>query len=136
MSYCIHGYHALLSSFALEIVLVGITVDSEPLVSYKPSLFLRYKEYLTNHFQKVSINNSLSDTLPVISGDPQGSILGPILFLIYMNDISSSIWHSRLLQFADDTKCFKSISSISDQAFLQDDLAKYYNYVVGLPRYS
>ena len=34
----------------------------------------------------------------------------------------SSIWHSRLLQFADDTKCFKSISSISDQAFLQDDL--------------
>ena len=39
-----------------------------------------------------------------------------------MNDITLSIWHNHLLQFADDTKCFKSISSSSDQALLQDDL--------------
>ena len=74
------------------------------------------------HASMVSINNSLSDTLPVVSGVPQGSILGPILFLIYMNSITESVQHSHLLQFTDDTKCFKSVSSISDQALLQDDL--------------
>ena len=66
------------------------------------------------HASIVSINNSLSDTLPILSGVPQGSSLGPILFLIYMNGITESVQHSHLLQFADDTKCFKSVSSISD----------------------
>ena len=43
-------------------------------------------------------------------------------YKIYMNGITESVQHSHLLQFADDTKCFKSVSSISDQALLQDDL--------------
>ena len=53
---------------------------------------------------------------------PQGSILGPLLFLVYINDMSSYIQHSQILKFADDIKCFNHISSISDQNILQEDI--------------
>jgi len=58
----------------------------------------------------MSINNTLSDSvLPVVSGVPQGSILGPLLFLAYMNSISSTVHSSQVLKFADDMKCFMCI---------------------------
>ena len=63
--------------------------------------------YLTDRSQCVCINNQLSDLLPVISGVPQGSILGPLLFAIYINDLPVCIGSSRPLLFADDTKCLK-----------------------------
>lgn len=65
-----------------------------------------FKDYLSDRHQRVTINNSYSDMLPVVSGEPQSSILGPLLFLVYINDISSYIHHSQFLTFADDTKCF------------------------------
>ena len=78
-----------------------------------------FKNYLSDRYQRVSINNNLSHTLPVASGVPQGSILGPVLFLIYMNNITSSTQHSQLLIYA---KCFKHLSSVADQTYLQKDI--------------
>ena len=68
------------------------------------------------------LNGQSSPSLPVISGVPQRSIFGPLLFLIYINDIPSYVSNYSTLLYADDAKCFKSIGSSSDAASLQADL--------------
>ena len=81
---------------------------------------LHDKYDITDRVWQVCINNTLSDSvLPVISGIPHGSILGPLLFLVYMNNISSSIEVSQVLKFADEMKCFMTISCDEDRIKLQ-----------------
>ena len=67
---------------------------------------------------------SITDSVKTYtSGVPQGSVLGPILFLIYINDLDDDIT-SKVLKFADDTKVFRKIKSDADRQHLQDDLNK------------
>ena len=80
-------------------------------------LWLWFKSYLFNHHHCVN-----SYLLPVLSGIPQGSILGPLLFLVYVNDIPDYITNSLLYLFADYTKCLKTISDPADSIKLQDDI--------------
>ena len=81
-----------------------------------------FKAYLTGRFHLVSIEGCSSDLLPVRSGVPQGSILGPLLFLVYVNDIPNITTFSHTYLFADDTKLLQSISSTTDSFNLQQDL--------------
>ena len=86
------------------------------------SLLKWFKTYLSNRQQLVSINGSQSSVVPVSSGVPQGSILGPLLFLVYINDLPQCVPNGKVYLFADDTKCSHSISSTSDCDQLQANL--------------
>ena len=79
------------------------------------------KNYLQNRTQQVVINGVCSDEVNVLSGVPQGSVLGPLLFLVYIDDLPLRVL-SEVFLFADDTKLFRIILNKRDQAILQKDL--------------
>ena len=71
--------------------------------------------------QKVNINGEESDWMDIISGVPQGSVLGPVLFVVYINDLPEEVL-SALLLYADDAKIFRDIKCPKDVEMLQNDL--------------
>ena len=81
------------------------------------------KDYLHERTQTVLVNGEKSYTAPVLSGIPQGTCLGPLLFVIYINDLLDEIDSDGFL-FADDTKIFRKIVSQEDSSILQSDIDK------------
>ena len=84
--------------------------------------------FLSNRQQTVSVNSTKSDTKPVTSGVPQGSVLGPVLFLIMISDIDEDLLHGVASVFADDTKLKHFIESMTDCENLQSDLNRIYEW--------
>ena len=78
--------------------------------------------FLSNRSQRVILENSRSSLFHVTSGVPQGTVFGPVLFLVYINDLPDSISHSTLRLFADDCLLYKTIQSSQDSIDLQQDL--------------
>ena len=70
-----------------------------------------FSSYLTNRKQFVSINNCNSTNKTILTGVPQGSVLGPLLFLIYINDLHKCVKYSKAYHFPDDTNILQSVKS-------------------------
>ena len=79
------------------------------------------KSFLDNRSQSVILNGTGSDAIPVPSGVPQGSVLGPLLFLAYINDLPENV-KSKVRLFADDTAIYLSLTSVNQSITLQNDL--------------
>ena len=79
------------------------------------------QDFLYDRKQRVIVGKGKSSWAPVKSGIPQGSVLGPILFVIFINDLPEQIT-SNIKIFADDTKIFRSLSKVNDLTSMQNDL--------------
>lgn len=86
-----------------------------------PLVFNWIREFLSNRTQYVTTNDTDSPEVPVSSGVPQGSVLAPLLFLIYINDLPNQI-SSTICLFADDCVIYRAIESSNDTLTLQLDL--------------
>ena len=90
-------------------------------------------DFLSNRYQKVKINNSVSSSLPVKSGVIQGSVLGPTLFNIFVDSVDNALQNCHILKYADDTKIFCSAkNSIDDirtmQGKIQRDISNIFSW--------
>ena len=85
------------------------------------------EKWLTHRRQRAIADGVISNWKSVLSALPQGSVLGPILFLIYINDLDDDI-STKVLRFADDTKVFRKVTHDTDKQSLQDDLDKLFKW--------
>ena len=92
------------------------------------SLFKWFTSYLTDRYQRVTLDGCTSGWLSVKSGVPQGSILGPLLFLLYINDLPTAINYNNVALFADDTKFYSQVSNINSCLNIQKDLDSLYEW--------
>ena len=90
-----------------------------PYYGFNGSTLAWINDFLRNRVQAVSVNGSHSTRGNVTSGVHQGSVLGPALFLIYINDIKEKI-QSNMRLYADDTIMYREINSINDYNILQE----------------
>lgn len=89
-----------------------------------------FESYLEGRSQIAAVNGELSEPQNITTGVPQGSILGPLFFIIYVNDLPNSLKHCETNMFADDTTIYingKDITLVSE--LLQNDLANIYEWL-------
>ena len=109
-------------SNAFDKVKTGYLLQKLYEFGFGDSVLQWFSSYLMGRYQRVTVLGETSDPLPVSSGVPQGSILGLMLFLIYVTNLSYSVFTSHVATFADDTKIYEQMKSREDAAYLQADL--------------
>ena len=93
-----------------------------------PYLICLFRSYLSGRVSYVSFHEVKSFIFSVLSGVPQGANLGPLLFLLFINDLPSCLHFALCLLFADDLKIFKSIKCEADMVLMQKDIDNVINW--------
>lgn len=106
----------------------GILLQKARDIGITGKLGIWLHSFLTNRQQCVAADGAVSHPSAVISGVPQGSVLGPLLFLIHISDINQRVMYSSIASFADDTKVMKEFTTGADIEQLQGDLQSLYSW--------
>lgn len=115
---------------AFETVSRSILLQKLSNVGLKHVVLRWFESYLNDRRQKVKLNNSMSDSLPVEYGVPQGTVLGPLLFLLYINDIVGVVENCGVELFADDTMIYISGTNLMQmQQKVNQDLEHLFHWL-------
>lgn len=115
-------------SKAFDKVSHSILIDKLSAYGFVGNFIKWMQSYLTERFFFVVVNGYQSNSYKIISGVPQGSHLGPILFNVFINDIPQCFLASSPFLFADDLKISRKITSECDASILQADLDRLYQW--------
>lgn len=115
---------------AFDTVSRGILVSKLAAMGFCNAMLSWLESYFRGRSQVVRVAGVCSSPISVLSGVPQGSHLGPLLFNLLINDRSCIFEHSQFLLYADDLKMFKRISSNEDCHGLQMDLVNFERWCV------
>ena len=127
-----HWTDILVSGHTIDVIYLDFkkALDSVPHIrllsklhsyGFRDPLLGWLKSFLIGRRQGVCVHDTVSLWHNVTSGMPQGSFLGPVLFLLYINDLPDNV-ASHVYMFADDTKIYRSMTSHDDTTILQNDL--------------
>lgn len=121
--------HAVLLDFkkAFDTVPHGLLLEKLSDLQLDPFLLAWIRAFLTKRTQKVVLNGQCSQTIPVSSGVPQGSVLGPALFLVFINDLPEWV-DCEVSLYADDTMMFQPVHNQEDTERFQNNIDRLHQW--------